>query len=220
MLSGPSYIPTNPKQVLFLCHGYGANGDDLMGLAPALAAHFPQMAFFAPNGIMPMLGGGYEWFSLHDFVPDRFVSPDFMDDMVHRVKPAADAFKKYFSKTLADLGLSESDAVIAGFSQGGLLAQYTALTLDKPVAGVIGFSSVPLLFKSALPVEMVKQHLPVLLTHGDMDPVVPARALSMSIAELNKAGQKVTSYIAPNLGHGIDGGCVEEAVKFMNAVLP
>ena len=31
--------------------------------------------------------------------------------------------------------------ILGGFSQGGALALYTALTMDKPVAGIVGLST-------------------------------------------------------------------------------
>ena len=51
--------------VIFL-HGYGADGNDLFGLAQALAPHLPNTAFRSPNApercaVNPM---GYQWFPI------------------------------------------------------------------------------------------------------------------------------------------------------------
>ena len=51
-LEGPSYGPHNkgkPGHLVVLLHGYGADGNDLIGLAPVLAPLMPDVVFVAPN---------------------------------------------------------------------------------------------------------------------------------------------------------------------------
>lgn len=49
MLSGPSFVPPVVKKVVILCHGYGADGEDLIGIVPYLAQSMPDTAFFRPK---------------------------------------------------------------------------------------------------------------------------------------------------------------------------
>ena len=75
--------------VVFL-HGYGADGNDLLGLADPMAPHLPGVAFAAPDAPERCAGGGfgYQWFpipwldgspqalaeaGLHSIVPPRRV---------------------------------------------------------------------------------------------------------------------------------------------------
>ena len=37
------------KSLVVFLHGYGADGDDLLGLADPLAPHLPNAVFVAPN---------------------------------------------------------------------------------------------------------------------------------------------------------------------------
>ena len=53
-------------QVVVFLHGYGADGNDLLGLADPLAPHMPDTVFLAPNAperctVNPM---GYQWFPI------------------------------------------------------------------------------------------------------------------------------------------------------------
>ena len=51
-LSGPELSPasgSNPKQLVILCHGLGADGNDLIGLAPHYAKVLPKAMFVSPN---------------------------------------------------------------------------------------------------------------------------------------------------------------------------
>ena len=52
MLDGPSRSPASgkkAKQAVVFLHGYGADGNDLIGLAPYFAESLSDAAFFSPN---------------------------------------------------------------------------------------------------------------------------------------------------------------------------
>ena len=69
-LSGPALAPANgapAKKLVILLHGYGSDGQDLIGLGQYWANAFPHVGFYSPNaphrcGMNPM---GYEWFPLN-----------------------------------------------------------------------------------------------------------------------------------------------------------
>ena len=55
-LVGPSFGPAAggpPRQLVVLLHGVGADGQDLIGLAPMLAELLPHARFVAPDGPQP-----------------------------------------------------------------------------------------------------------------------------------------------------------------------
>lgn len=71
-LSGPIFGPQNaaaPDGVVVLLHGLGADGNDLIGLAPALAEAAPGAVFISPHAPDPcdMAPMGKQWFSLQDY---------------------------------------------------------------------------------------------------------------------------------------------------------
>ena len=73
-LQGPSFGPSAggpPRQLVVLLHGVGADGQDLIGLAPMLARDLPHARFVAPDGPQPcdLAPYGRQWFSLQDRRP-------------------------------------------------------------------------------------------------------------------------------------------------------
>src|SRR4051812_37160553 len=75
-LNGPSHGPANGQSAtpgVIVLNGYGANGDDLIGLAPYLAQSLPQTMFYAPNAPQAWEGGGAggrQWFGLQGYDPE------------------------------------------------------------------------------------------------------------------------------------------------------
>ncbi|MFD0388359.1 alpha/beta hydrolase [Tistrella bauzanensis] len=60
------------RRVVVFLHGYGADGQDLIGLAPFFAQVLPGTAFYAPDAPEPceMSPFGRQWFGLDDYDPD------------------------------------------------------------------------------------------------------------------------------------------------------
>src|SRR5690349_24539876 len=68
ILEGPSRPAASgaaDSLVIFL-HGYGADGNDLIGLAEPLAPYLPDTRFLAPNAPERCPGNpaGYQWFPI------------------------------------------------------------------------------------------------------------------------------------------------------------
>jgi phospholipase/carboxylesterase len=57
-----------PRQLVLMLHGYGANGKNLLELACELQKAVPQALFISVNAVEPWEGGFpdcYQWFSLY-----------------------------------------------------------------------------------------------------------------------------------------------------------
>ncbi len=71
-LDGPRLPPTSgepARQLVILLHGYGADGEDLIGIAPYMARLVPEAAFVSPHApercaMQPM---GYQWWGIDTF---------------------------------------------------------------------------------------------------------------------------------------------------------
>ena len=77
-LEGPALEPASggpARQLVVLLHGYGADGNDLIGLAPQFAQVLPDAAFVSPHAPFPceMAPYGRQWFSLNDRAPARMM---------------------------------------------------------------------------------------------------------------------------------------------------
>lgn len=210
MLSDEKYIPQNAKNAVIFIHGYGADGKDLIGLGKELMPDLPETAFFAPNGTKQMMFGGYEWFSLDDYIPHEAISLDYLDVLMKRASESVSAVVDYVETISKTYDIPMENMTLAGFSQGGLMAFLTAYTLKNQIKGIIGMSAVPLV----KPIK-TSYHLPVLLTHGGMDDVVPNKALSISANTFKQMDQDVKTFTSPFMGHGIDELCFAEIKTFL-----
>lgn len=208
-LSGPRVAPRAggpARQLVVLLHGVGADGQDLIGLAPTLAEHLPHAAFVAPDAPDPcdMAPFGRQWFSLLDRRTEVLLAG------VRAVAPTLDTF---LDEELARHGLSDDDLAVIGFSQGTMTALHVVLRRPRPVAALLCFSGA-LLAPELLGVE-IQSRPPVYLIHGELDQVVPVQALPAAVTALQAADVQVRWSICRGLGHGIDPGMLPAAAAFL-----
>ncbi|HLZ65580.1 MAG TPA: prolyl oligopeptidase family serine peptidase [Aliidongia sp.] len=208
-LTGPSRAPVSggkATSLVVLLHGLGADGQDLIDLAQHLGPLLPDTAFVAPNAPEPcdMAPYGYQWFSLQDR------SPSVMAAGVERSAPILAGF---IEAELAARGLDAGRLALVGFSQGTMMSLHVGPRLSPGPAAIVGFSGM-LLGPDRLAAEK-RSAPPVLLIHGDSDPVVPFQAMAAAGTGLIGAGIPVDSLRRPGLGHGIDGPGLGAAAQFL-----
>lgn len=208
-LDGPSHGPEaggRPGHLVVLLHGYGADGNDLIGLAPVLAPLMPDVVFHAPNAPYPCEGNpmGYQWFGISRLDPQVTAAG------VRAAAPFVDAF---LDELLAKYGLDESKTVLVGFSQGTMMALHVGLRRTKQLAGIVGFSGM-LAAPESLKAE-IKTRPPVLLLHGDSDEMLPHVLTERAAEVLRQNDVPVRTHIAPGVGHGIDQTGLSQAAHFL-----
>jgi phospholipase/carboxylesterase len=194
----PSWGPASkstPRQLVILCHGVGADGHDLIDLAPYWGRALPDAVFVAPHGPEPfdMAPVGRQWFPIGD------LNPATLGSGVRRAAVMLDAF---IDQQLKKYGLPEAAYALMGFSQGAMTALFTGLRRPHAPRAILVFSGA-LIAPESLATEL-KNHAPVLLAHGEMDAVVPAFRSRDAAAALEQAGVPVETVFSPNLEHGID----------------
>ena len=208
-LEGASYGPHNdgkPGHLVILLHGYGADGNDLIGLAPVLGPLMPDVIFYAPNAPQPCEGNpfGYQWFPVSRLDPALALAG---------VRGAAADVDGFLDEKMAEHGLDESKTALVGFSQGTMMALHVGLRRLKSLAGIVGFSGMlagPEVLKGE-----IKSRPPILLAHGDQDEMLP-HGLGQSAAKvLDETGVKVGLHIAEGVGHGINDTALSAAARFL-----
>lgn len=210
-LSGPMLPPSSggePKQAVVLLHGYGSDGADLMGLGQMWAAGFPDALFVSPNApeACALNPSGYQWFALD---LDRFA--------YERRLAGAAAARPMIVQFLEDLwgetGLGPRQTVLAGFSQGAMMALHTGLSLDRRLAGVLAFSGA-LLPPAGFP-QAEALRPPVALIHGEFDSVVETSLSREAEIALRGAGYDVALHVSPAIGHSISTDGLQFASEFL-----
>lgn len=188
------------EKVVIWMHGLGADGSDFVPIVDELG--FPgidSVRFVFPHAeVMPVtINGGMHmraWYDILQADLSRRVDGKGVLSSVERIANLVS------TQAIGDIRLS--DIVLAGFSQGGVIALQTALQLDLPVAGVMALSTY-LPMRETIEADH-KQH--VFLAHGIDDGIVPyAEALS-SLDWLRDKGHEVDWHHYPMM-HSV---CAEE----------
>lgn len=201
------------RSLVILLHGYGADGNDLFGLAGPLGEHLPDTAFRSPNApersrVNPM---GYQWFP----IPWLDGSTDAERDAAFR--RSVDLLDGYISDSMAEEGVEASRTALVGFSQGTMMGLHVAPRRAEALACIVGFSG--RLIDEGL-AEAAQVRPPVLLVHGDQDEMIPVSELSRAETALRAAGFEVSSHVSRGIGHGIAPDGLTLALQFLKKHLP
>ena len=212
-LSGPSHPPHSggkPTRLVILLHGLGADGNDLIGLAPYWAPLLPDAEFLSPNAPFPcdMAPYGYQWLSARDPSPEARLAG---------ARAAGAMLDAFVTDELAKRGLTESELALVGFSQGTMMSLFVGPRRERQLAGIVGYSGrliAPELFGAE-----IRSRPPILLVHGTDDPVVSYDSMAEAEAALAAAGVPVETLSCPSIGHSIDGDGLQRGGQFLHRVL-
>ena len=212
ILDGPARPPASggaPKSLVILLHGYGSNGADLISLVPHWQQAFPDTLFISPNAPQPLPGmfGAYQWWPITNMDAQA---------RINGAQEAAPVLNAFIDQQLAKYGLSEDRLALVGFSQGTMMALQVGLRRSPQVAGILGYSGM-LVDETGL--DTAKVNPPILLIHGDADPMVPVAALHHAGATLQGLGFQVGGHVSPGLGHSIDMDGLQMGGNFLHKML-
>lgn len=211
-LDGPRIEPRGQAatSLVVLLHGYGSNGDDLIGLAQVWRDAFPSTAFVAPHAPQDLDAafGGYQWFPLTMRDPSEYW---------RGVTTAAPVLDRFLDAELARYHVGPERLALVGFSQGTMMALHVGLRRATAPAGVLGYSGM-VAGPEHLDAESIVKP-PVLLIHGEDDGVIPVEALHITREALAQAGVGVEWHIAEGLDHGIDQAGLAMGARFLRQVL-
>ncbi len=199
----------NPTSIVLLLHGYGSNGQDLIGLAPEWQSLLPNTLFLSPDAPFPCeVGFGYQWFSLQNWTPSMLLAG------AERALPYLNA---HIDDALSTYNLPATKLALVGFSQGTMMSLYAAPRRVDKIAGVLGYSGA-LVGGEALIDNPHIQKPPVCLIHGDMDMVVPVTAYYHASESLKYAGFDVSGSVQNGLVHSINDKGIIEGGEFLHRV--
>lgn len=195
-----------PAATIIWLHGLGADGHDFEAIVPELRLpdslpvrfvfpHAPERAVTVNAGMIMRA-----WFDLIDLNLD-----------------ANSADKEQFSESVEMLealienelrsGLASDRIVLAGFSQGGAIALHTGLHFPKRLAGILAMSMhLPTIRDRSAALSPANQEVPIMMAHGQMDPLIPLARAIETRQELIRLGYAVSWHEYP-IQHSV---CAEE----------
>ena len=162
---------TGVRASVIWLHGLGASGHDFEPLIPELGLLERGVRFVlphAPEQPVTINGGAVmpAWYDIRE--PDIDAVPD-----ADGIRRSVDYLQRLVAAEIAQ-GLPSGSVLVAGFSQGGVIALHAGLTHPAPLGGILALSTY-LALPEALSREMpsANRAVPVFLAHGTADPVVP-----------------------------------------------
>ncbi|NKB66297.1 MAG: phospholipase [Candidatus Latescibacteria bacterium] len=181
--------------LLILLHGYGSNEEDLLGLMSHLDPRLMGVGIRAP---FPLDWGGHAWFPIE--MTEAGLQLDF-SQALEICQLLGDEIDRIRNKQGAER------VFILGFSQGASMALGVALGRPLLAAGVVGMSG--LCVEEMLPADRTQvQGLPILLTHGRQDPVIPIHQ-GRSSRDLLAGLPVALSYREYDMGHEVGADCLD-----------
>jgi phospholipase/carboxylesterase len=188
----------NKSGVLIALHGWGANGNDLVPLAPELSLPDYELIFPEAPFDHPHVSGGKMWYDLQD--PDR-----------GGLAESRQMLAEFLNSLPKTTGIPLSRTVLLGFSQGGAMTLDVGLRL--PLAGLVSLSGYlhPIATppNSAIP--------PILIVHGKQDAVVPLKAAQTARDTLIGLGAKI-KYLEYDMGHEIRPEAIAQVRQFVQGL--
>jgi phospholipase/carboxylesterase len=212
-LDGPRIAPRSgtAKQLVVFLHGYGADGNDLIELGRIWQPLLPDATFVSPDAPEPCAEApiGRQWFGLTRRDPN---------ERWKGVQQAAPVLNGFLDAELARHSLAPSQLALVGFSQGTMMALHVGLRRKTAPVAIVGYSGLlaaPNQTDVAAMAHEVISRPPVLLIHGDSDPLIPPQALPMSASALRTLGLTVETHISAGVGHGIGEDGLRLGVEFL-----
>ena len=211
--TGPS-----PSAAVIWLHGLGADGHDFEPIVPDLVARGERALRFvfphAPirpvtlNSGMPMRAW-YDILGLHREAEQDEAGLRSSEARVQALIGAQQA-----------QGIPAARIVLAGFSQGGAMALYSALRYPERLAGIVGLSCyLPMVASLASERHSANEATPILLAHGEFDSIVDPSYGEATRALLERAGYRVEWHRYP-MAHAVCAEEVATIAAFLRRVLP
>ncbi|HJL60959.1 MAG TPA: dienelactone hydrolase family protein [Pseudomonadales bacterium] len=196
-------------------HGLGADGHDFEPIVPELKlpeSHAIRFIFpHAPKRSIT-INEGEEMRAWYDFIPHSETEGGDDIDM------SAKQIEAFIEREM-DRGIDNQQILLAGFSQGGVIALQTALRSRVRLAGVLALSTY-LYDLARTERERTDENLaiPVMMAHGTGDPMIPIMRAATSRENLIRLGYDVRWFDYP-MGHQVCMEEVEEISRFFQELL-
>ena len=214
------HIEINPsveaRSTVIWLHGLGADGHDFEPIVPEL--NLPEgssIRFIFPHAPVRSvtINDGAEMRAWYDFMPHSETAGT--EDIAESTGQL-----EQFIKREVERGISSQNILLAGFSQGGVIALNTGTRFNKRLAGILALSTYLHDF-AGTQAEMNDANLaiPIMMAHGTQDPMIPIMRAATSRENLIRLGYDVRWFDYP-IGHHVCLEEIQEIAAFLAEVLP
>ncbi len=183
--------PDDAQYSVIWLHGLGADGHDFESIIPELdlsaSAKFRFILPHAPSQAVTV-NGGMEMPAWYDILDAAKIDAQQDTKGIHQ---AADYINAFIENEIS-LGVPSDNIFLAGFSQGGVIALQTGLRYPKKLAGILALSTyLPLPDTLAAELHSANKDIPIMMAHGEFDPVIPIAIGKYSRDLIENQGLKI-----------------------------
>jgi phospholipase/carboxylesterase len=220
-----------PPLLVVFCHGYGASGEDLVPFVPELVERERRLApvrFAFPAAPLSLgqaaWGDARAWWPL-DWARMSLLSrsadgrEQLRNDVPEGLVSARRKLQASVEALLAGSGLGPERLVLGGFSQGAMLATDLALHWEHRPAALVALSSVPITADVWRKLAPRRAGLPVILSHGRQDPILPYSEGEALRDLLTSAGLAV-EFIPFDGPHTVHPDALDRVALLLGGLLP
>ncbi|NIB41451.1 carboxylesterase [Pseudomaricurvus alkylphenolicus] len=197
-------------------HGLGASGDDFAPIVPEL--NLPEdlaVRFVFPHApsIPVTINGGMvmpAWYDILSLDIDRKIDSQ-------QILQSAAAVTDLIDREI-ERGIDSQRIIVAGFSQGGAVAYQAALSYPAQLAGLMALSTY---FATSDSIELnaANQSLPMFVSHGTQDPVVPEMLGQRAVENLQEKGFEPDYKVYP-MQHEVCLPQIRDIARWLQERLP
>jgi phospholipase/carboxylesterase len=215
MKTMPDCIEINPSQkeigsVIWL-HGLGADGNDFVPIVQELnlPSELPLRFVFPHAPMRPVtINNGYvmrAWFDIYNLSSDLRMDNQGVSDSIQLLET--------FIDREVQRGVPIDKIVLAGFSQGAVIALSTGLRYPKTLAGMLALSGcLPNAEKVFEESNAANFATPIFVAHGTQDAILPY-LLGLKAFELLEKNKYPATFHSYEMGHGV---CEDEIGDIAN----
>jgi phospholipase/carboxylesterase len=191
--------------LMIFFHGYGADGDNLIGLYNLFEEIIPQTVFLAPNAPAATGIGGFQWFPINTLSNRELeTGTTFIAPYVH----------DFIDQALEFYNIKPENLILAGFSQGAMITLHVGVERKIAPAALISYSGA---LTAITDIETrICSKPPVFLCHGADDNIVLPDYTLKAADILTSLGFTVDKHIIPNYPHTIPPEGLGASLTFLN----
>lgn len=182
-----------PRHSIIWLHGLGADGEDFVPIAQELNLPVAVRYIFPHAPLRPVtINGGYVMRAWYDIVAGA-ASADIAANIGRRedatgIRASQAEIEKLISQE-KQRGIASKHIFLAGFSQGGAVALHSGLRHAERLGGILALSTyLPLMRSLEAEGSSANKDTPILMLHGQADPVIPYAFGRASADELLRQG--------------------------------
>ena len=204
-----AFFPASSSEkypTIIAIHGRGTDEDDLVPLVESLG--LPKVMLIAPRAPFRFPYGGFAWYDLsQEAVPNH-----------EKFSMSLGLLRKFIGEVRAGYPIDTQRLLLLGFSQGTVMAYATALLDPGSFLGIAALSGyIP--HRSGLPLELTKLNgLPIFISHGILDQIIPIRLARESRELLEHAGANLTYREYP-MGHEVSEDTIRDLKTWASGIL-